>query len=196
MNTFLVNANVRINALVDHMFPKFVTANMVTMFRLFLTPILVYLLYFLESDIYFLGHFISRRSLILGLFLTGMISDFVDGRLARIRQQETQWGKMLDATADKFFFLVFVFLLYGLSKFLFAIILTLQVITVVISFFAYYEKKCLSVNMFGRVFTAMILFGFFFILLDTPSPFTQPLFYVAIPLSAVNIGILSIHSAK
>jgi CDP-diacylglycerol--glycerol-3-phosphate 3-phosphatidyltransferase len=41
------------------------------------------------------------RFLALGILLIGMLTDFLDGRIARARGEETEWGKILDPLADK-----------------------------------------------------------------------------------------------
>ena len=37
----------------------------------------------------------------LGILLLGMLTDFLDGRIARARGEETEWGRILDPLADK-----------------------------------------------------------------------------------------------
>src|SRR5271169_1227366 len=41
------------------------------------------------------------RFLALGFLLVGMLTDFLDGRIARARGEETEWGRILDPLADK-----------------------------------------------------------------------------------------------
>ncbi len=69
--------------------PSFVTPNMVTMFRIVMTPIVLWLLY--------VGNF----EIGVPLFLFVAFTDALDGSLARIRKQVTDWGTFYDPLADK-----------------------------------------------------------------------------------------------
>jgi len=66
--------------------------NILTLFRIFLVPIIVASL---------LVQFKGRAFLALGLFLLAAFTDFVDGYLARKKEQITTLGILLDPLADK-----------------------------------------------------------------------------------------------
>lgn len=70
--------------------PKWITPNHITMFRMVLTPFVIWLL--------FLGDY----KLGIPLFVLGAFSDVLDGSVARIRKQITPWGIFFDPVADKF----------------------------------------------------------------------------------------------
>ncbi len=69
--------------------PYSVTPNQVTYLRFILTPIVGWLFY---KEIYDWG---------LILFLLTMLTDAIDGAMARTRDQITDWGKIIDPLADK-----------------------------------------------------------------------------------------------
>ena len=69
--------------------PRFITPNMVTVFRFLCTPVL---LWFLYHGNYAVG---------VPLFIALGISDALDGTLARLRNQITAWGTFYDPVADK-----------------------------------------------------------------------------------------------
>jgi CDP-diacylglycerol---glycerol-3-phosphate 3-phosphatidyltransferase len=69
--------------------PRFITPNMVTMFRIVMTPVVLWLLYVREFQI---G---------VPLFLFVAFTDAIDGSLARLRKQVTDWGTFYDPLADK-----------------------------------------------------------------------------------------------
>ena len=69
--------------------PKIVTPNQVTYLRFILTPVVGWLFY---KEIYDWG---------LLLFLFTMLTDAIDGAMARTREQITNIGKMIDPLADK-----------------------------------------------------------------------------------------------
>tara|TARA_A100001037_G_C14910549_1_gene527017 strand:+ start:86 stop:751 length:666 start_codon:yes stop_codon:yes gene_type:complete len=79
------------------------TANKVTICRIILVPFFVVsLLYcFRETAAENPGRADLYRWLAAGAFLIATISDFIDGWLARNRNQQTQLGSYLDPLADK-----------------------------------------------------------------------------------------------
>ncbi len=66
--------------------------NSITIFRIFLVPFLVVVLLTKIPNWEFIG---------LGIFLIGMISDALDGYIARKYNQKTSLGALLDPVADK-----------------------------------------------------------------------------------------------
>ncbi|MDA1038658.1 MAG: CDP-alcohol phosphatidyltransferase family protein, partial [bacterium] len=70
-------------------FPKFVHPNHLTLFRIIMTPAVIWVLY-LEN--YAVG---------VPLFLIVAFTDALDGTMARTRNQVTQWGAFWDPVADK-----------------------------------------------------------------------------------------------
>lgn len=68
------------------------TANKLTMFRIVLIPVFLIVLY--------LG-FPGSRYVALAIFIVASVTDFVDGYIARSREQVTDFGKFMDPLADK-----------------------------------------------------------------------------------------------
>jgi len=66
--------------------------NLLSIFRILLVPLLVVIL---------LTKFEGKEFFGLGVFLLASLTDFLDGYIARKRQQVTRLGKFLDPTADK-----------------------------------------------------------------------------------------------
>ncbi len=69
--------------------------NLLTVVRLLLVPVLGWLL--LAHD----GHDVATRLGALGVFLLAMVTDRIDGTLARRWDQVTSFGKIADPIADK-----------------------------------------------------------------------------------------------
>ena len=69
--------------------------NWISLLRILLVPCVV------ASLIYYHPHRDGLRYVCLGLFLFGIVSDAVDGFIARVTRQQTQLGAILDPTADK-----------------------------------------------------------------------------------------------
>lgn len=72
--------------------PQWVTPNRLTLLRVAAAPVLVGLLYVDRPATNFAA---------LAVFLLAAVTDFVDGELARARNEITSLGKLLDPLADK-----------------------------------------------------------------------------------------------
>lgn len=70
-------------------------ANIITVARILLAPIFIYLLIADNGDDTYL------RYIAAGLFILAIMTDFVDGLIARSRNLVTDAGKLLDPIADK-----------------------------------------------------------------------------------------------
>ncbi len=68
------------------------TANKLTLIRVALIPVFLLLLY---------QDFPGSRYVALGVFILASATDFVDGYIARHRDQVTDFGKFMDPLADK-----------------------------------------------------------------------------------------------
>ena len=76
--------------------------NSLTLFRIFVIPIMVYL---------FLSDNAANRMLASGLFLMAIITDYLDGVAARMMNQRTNLGEFLDPIADKLLVIIVLLLL-------------------------------------------------------------------------------------
>lgn len=84
-------------------------ANKVTVFRIVSIPFFVACILYYTTERDFL------RFIALAIFLLAVVSDTIDGYIARIRKQETKIGSILDPLADKLL-LSFTFLLLFFIK--------------------------------------------------------------------------------
>lgn len=78
-----------LRAVVLPLVPHFVTPNHITVARMILTPVVLYLL--------------TTSNFVFGvpLFILASFTDMLDGSIARIRRQITPWGILFDPIADK-----------------------------------------------------------------------------------------------
>lgn len=74
-------------------------ANKVSLFRILLAPCLV------ASLVYYHPSRDGLRYLTLALFVIGILTDALDGFIARSKHQQSQLGAILDPVADKFLIL-------------------------------------------------------------------------------------------
>lgn len=79
-----------LQATVIRFIPAFVTPNAVTWLRFLMTPFVLYLL--------FMGDFAAG----VPLFVFAAFTDALDGSMARVRKEITEWGMLYDPIADKF----------------------------------------------------------------------------------------------
>lgn len=142
-----------IDGFIDKIFlwaiPNSVKPNHVTIIRLILVPI-IYLL--LVS---------GNTGLGLALFVIAACTDFIDGAMARTRNQITDVGKIIDPIADKL--LIIAVLLYIGFKYLivqiFIVFIILELIAVLLSaFLSFTVGRTIGANVFGKI--KMILQSF------------------------------------
>lgn len=125
--------------------PRFITPNMVTMFRIVCTPIVLWLLY-LES--YSIG---------VPFFVLVAFTDALDGSLARIRNQVTEWGTFYDPLADKILIgsVVLLVVVQHVNIIFGLFIVLVEVLIVLGGVLRKKGGKIVSANVFGK--TKMIL---------------------------------------
>jgi CDP-diacylglycerol--glycerol-3-phosphate 3-phosphatidyltransferase len=81
--------------------------NLLSLFRIAIIPLLVYLLTFTDSFSALLAAF---------LFLLGSLTDFFDGYLARRNRAVSNLGKILDPVADKLMVVAALIMLAGMGR--------------------------------------------------------------------------------
>jgi len=101
-------------------------ANKVTIGRIVIVPVFIVTILSYSSENDFI------RFLALGIFLIAVISDVIDGFIARTRHQKTTAGAILDPLADKLLLISAFICLYKLSGELGEVVFPLWVILVFI----------------------------------------------------------------
>lgn len=162
--------------------PRKVIPNHITYIRVIIGIVLFVLLFFFG---------IQNKSLILWLFIIGVITDLVDGPVARGIDKVTEFGAMLDSTSDRI--LVFPIAFYSLLKYqqlLLVILIIVEIINGIASL--YYKSKdiYLESNIFGKI--KMVLFCVVFVVIlivwpNKPSQFFIYMLWLTIPFSFLSI---------
>lgn len=85
-------------------------ANKVTIFRIIAVPLFIATVLYYRADRDYL------RFIALGIFCLAVISDVIDGYIARTRRQKTKAGAILDPLADKLLLISAFICLYVVSS--------------------------------------------------------------------------------
>ncbi len=125
--------------------PKSITPNMVTIFRMICTP---FVLYFLYTEQFSIG---------IPFFLFVAFTDAIDGSLARVRKQVTDWGTFYDPVADKVLIglVVLLVVVQHVNLFFGLIIVMLELLLLAGGYVQKKHGKIPSANVFGK--TKMVL---------------------------------------
>jgi len=102
-------------------------ANKITLFRIISIPFFIAALALYTPERAYL------KMVALGLFLLAVVSDVIDGALARAHRQKTPAGAILDPVADKTLLISAFLLLYRVAKAHLAVALPLWVVILVVS---------------------------------------------------------------
>lgn len=130
-------------------------ANKVSIFRVISIP------FFLVSVLYHTPQRDFLRYISLGIFFLAMLSDFIDGYIARVKKQKTKFGSIIDPLADKLLLVTSVTCLYikNPEKFLplwaVMIVISRDVIILLGAVIIYLLKQDASVSpsVFGKLTT-------------------------------------------
>lgn len=128
-------------ATVIRFIPPFVTPNAVTWFRFVATPFVLYLLYMGD---YAVG---------VPLFILTAFTDALDGSLARVRKQITEWGMLYDPIADKFLIgsVILLIVIQHMNPVFGIIILVLEVMIVTGGFIRKRMGLPVMANVVGKI---------------------------------------------
>ncbi len=148
-------------------------ANKITLFRIISVPFFVACLVFYTPAKAYL------RYLALIIFLLAIVSDAIDGYIARSRRQKTRAGAILDPLADKALLLTAFIFLYRSSKAYLAVKLPLWFLLVVISrdiiilvgcaiLLATQKDKEITPTWWGKLTTFFQMFTVIAIILEYP----------------------------
>lgn len=144
--------------------------NKLTMFRIFLTFVIVFILLFpfytvgIEFPKYLVSEIVvDSRYIISGiLFIIASITDFLDGYIARKYNLITDFGKMIDAIADKILVNSVLIVLSSegfISPLIPVIIIVRDSITNSIKMIVGNKGKVVAAIQSGRIKTACMLVG-------------------------------------
>lgn len=137
-------------------------ANWLTLFRLFVAPVLMTLLYFSEP-IY--GYWASA------LFIVGSATDWWDGYFARKYQSESNFGKLMDPICDKIMVSATLIMMIPsgrVSAILVVVLITRDILIGGVRSLAAASNVIISARTSGKWKTAVQMIGIPLVLIQTP----------------------------
>ncbi|MCM8786474.1 MAG: CDP-alcohol phosphatidyltransferase family protein [Candidatus Omnitrophica bacterium] len=84
-------------------------ADKISVLRILLIPIFVFLLFYFNSQHQYLKY------PIIFIFILAMLTDFFDGLIARLKKEKSEIGKIIDPLADKLLLFTSFILIYALK---------------------------------------------------------------------------------
>jgi len=162
--------------------PRFILPNHITWIRVFISILLFVLLFWFG---------VKDKTLILSLFAIGVLTDFIDGPVARCFNQTTEFGSMLDSTADKILIMpIAVWSLYQYHKWLLLILILMEIFNAIASILYKSKEIYLESNIYGKVKMVIESIAFLAILFSIPSLPHQiflDALWLTIPLTLISI---------
>ena len=170
------------------LFPRWIKPNHISVARLFLTPLVIWLFW---QESYLWGG---------ALFLFASFTDALDGSMARIRNQVTNVGKMLDPLADKLLIcsVVYILVLKHVNVYAAWIIIILEAIIIAAAFIKRNNSNIVQANVWGKTKMVLQVAGVALLLasiilnVESLLHISQGTFYLAIAFAILSLFTYSI----
>ena len=169
-------------------------ANKITISRFLLIPIMIVFIYLDLGTIEFITTMQLNQFIFAILFVVASLSDFLDGYVARKRNEITTFGKFLDPIADKV--LVMAAALYLLSinpqritVWTVMIIIFREFLVSALRMLASEKGQVISASIYGKAKTMTTLIALIVLLFDDfglPHYVGDALWYIAIILTVIS----------
>ena len=164
--------------------PRKITPNHITWLRVFIGLLLFVMLFFFKFE---------NKTLVVTLFCIGILTDLIDGPVARGTNRVTEFGAMLDSTADRIIILpIAIYSLFSIHKWLLMILLLVEIINALTSIFYKSKEIYLESNIFGKTKMVLMSVVFIAILLAWPAP--PPQFFIYMLWATIPFSFLSIFA--
>ncbi len=164
--------------------PRKITPNHISYLRVVIGILLFVLLFFFN---------IENKLLIISLFCVGALTDLFDGSVARGLNKVTEFGAMLDSTADRILIIpIAVYSLFGAHKWLLLALLLTEILNAISSIYYKSKQIYLESNIFGK--TKMVLISIVFVVILIAWPKAPILLFIYGLWLTIPISFLSIFS--
>lgn len=127
----------------------------ITVFRMLMTPVVLWFLYF------------EQYSIGVPLFLFAALTDAMDGSLARLRKQITDWGTFYDPVADKMLIgsVILLIVIQHVNPLLAVALILVELMIIVGGWYRRQRGKIHSANIWGKVKMVLEVCGVLFLLI-------------------------------
>lgn len=180
-------------------------ANKITISRILLIPVfIIFLVYGYKKDVLLFRH------IALGIFIISMITDALDGMVARIFKQQTKLGSFLDPLADKLLLLT-AFVVVGyvgkISLGIVILVVSREVIMIlgwtILHIFSH-NTLTIKPSILGKLTTALQMLTIICCLIEIPYPIivryvvitTMVIFTIASTLHYIYVGSQMLNGDK
>jgi len=164
--------------------PRKISPNQITWIRVAIGVILFVILFFLG---------IENKILIISLFCVGAFTDLIDGPIARGLDKVTEFGAMLDSTADRVLIIpIAIYSLFKDQKWLLLALILMEILNAIASMFYKSKEIYLESNIFGK--TKMVLISVVFIVILIVWPKSPSIFFIDVLWISLIFSILSIFN--
>jgi len=164
--------------------PRKISPNQITYIRVMVGLALFVLLFWFD---------IKDKALIISLFCLGVLTDLFDGSVARGLNKVTEFGAMLDSTADRILVLpIAIYSLYISQKWLLLFFILTEVLNAIASIFYKSKEIYLESNIFGK--TKMVLLCFVLIIILIVWPNKPSIFFIDIIWVSLIFSFLSMST--
>lgn len=164
--------------------PRKITPNHITWIRVAISIILLVALFIFG---------VENKIFVISLFCIGVATDMLDGSVARGLNMVTEFGAMLDATADRILILpIAVYSLLAEQKILLLALVLGEIANAIASTFYQSKEIYLESNIFGK--TKMVLQSIVFIVILIVWPYSPSGFFINLLWISLIFTILSIFS--
>jgi len=138
--------------------------------------------------LFFFG--VENKVLVMILFCVGVITDFIDGPIARGTDKVTEFGAILDPVADRILLVpIAVYALFFQYKWLLLVLFFTEVFGAAASLHFKSKEIYLESSIFGKIKMAFVSIAFIAILITWPAPPPQLFIYAlwsAVPLTLLG----------
>lgn len=160
--------------------PRKITPNHISYLRAVIGVALFIMLFFLG---------IENKTLVMSLFCIGILTDFIDGPVARGTNRVTEFGAVLDPVADRFLLVpIAVYALFFRYKWLLLVLFLSEVIGAATSIYYKSKEVYLESSIFGKVKMTLLSVAFVSILITWP--YAPPQFFIYLLWLAVPFSVL------
>lgn len=162
---------------VIHIWPRHITPNMITFFRIFLSFVILFMLF----------DYARFYVWIIILFSVGLFTDLLDGTMARTLNMKSKLGGIIDPVADKLLTVpLFVFLIKDIKPLLYSII-GIEILAIALALVGMLLGMEIKANIWGKWTFVFQGAGLLILLLFSSASWAVPILWMAVGLGIGSI---------